>query len=157
MKKSIAAMTAITAITAAVCASQSGIVAAQQRVADANYPSKPIRLIVPQQAGSSNDTLSRVMANFLGDALGQQVVVDNRAGVGGIIGALLTGALADPRIGGAEGSVLTQAIGVAATLVWSGGITALLLWVIDRLVGLRVSEAEEMKGLDLTQHGERVE
>ena len=50
------------------------------------YPAKPIRLIVPQQAGSSNDTLSRVMANFLGDALGQQVVVDNRAGVGGIIG-----------------------------------------------------------------------
>ncbi len=50
------------------------------------YPTKPIRLIVPQQAGSSNDTLSRVMANFLGDALGQQVVVDNRAGVGGIIG-----------------------------------------------------------------------
>jgi tripartite-type tricarboxylate transporter receptor subunit TctC len=50
------------------------------------YPNKPIRLIVPQQAGSSNDTLSRVMANFLGEALGQQVVVDNRAGVGGIIG-----------------------------------------------------------------------
>ena len=50
------------------------------------YPTKPIRLIVPQQAGSSNDTLSRVMGNFLGEALGQQVVVDNRAGVGGIIG-----------------------------------------------------------------------
>lgn len=50
------------------------------------YPSKPVRLIVPQQAGSSNDTLSRVMAASLGDALGHQVVVDNRAGVGGIIG-----------------------------------------------------------------------
>lgn len=50
------------------------------------YPTKPIRLIVPQQAGSSNDTLSRVMGIFLGEALGQQVVVDNRAGVGGIIG-----------------------------------------------------------------------
>ncbi len=50
------------------------------------YPTKPIRLIVPQQAGSSNDTLSRVMANFLGELLGQQVVVDNRPGVGGVIG-----------------------------------------------------------------------
>ncbi len=50
------------------------------------YPTRPVRLIVPQQAGSSNDTLSRVLANALGDALGQQVVVDNRAGVGGIIG-----------------------------------------------------------------------
>ena len=78
-------------------------------------------------------------------------------GVGGIIGALLTGALADPRIGGVEGSVVTQAIGVVATLVWSGGITALLLWLTDKLVGLRVTEAEELKGLDLTQHGERVE
>jgi tripartite-type tricarboxylate transporter receptor subunit TctC len=59
------------------------------------YPTKPVRLIVPQQAGSSNDTLSRVMANFLGDALGQQVVVDNRAGVGGIIGMEI-GATAAP-------------------------------------------------------------
>lgn len=50
------------------------------------YPSKPIRLVVPQQAGSSNDTLSRVMANFLGESLGQQVVVDNRPGAGGVIG-----------------------------------------------------------------------
>lgn len=52
----------------------------------ARYPTKPIRLVVPQQAGSSNDTLSRVMAIFLGDALGQQVVVDNRPGAGGVIG-----------------------------------------------------------------------
>lgn len=50
------------------------------------YPAKPIRLIVPQQAGSSNDTLSRAMAGFLGDALAQQVVVDNRPGAGGVIG-----------------------------------------------------------------------
>jgi tripartite-type tricarboxylate transporter receptor subunit TctC len=52
----------------------------------ARYPVKPIRLVVPQQAGSSNDTLSRVMAIFLGESLGQQVVVDNRPGAGGVIG-----------------------------------------------------------------------
>jgi tripartite-type tricarboxylate transporter receptor subunit TctC len=51
-----------------------------------DYPNRPIRLIVPNAAGSSVDTLSRIMANKLPDVLGQQVVVDNRAGAGGIIG-----------------------------------------------------------------------
>ncbi|MEQ1775629.1 MAG: tripartite tricarboxylate transporter substrate binding protein [Burkholderiales bacterium] len=62
------------------------MVPAAQAADPARYPTKPIRLIVPQQAGSSNDTLSRVLANFLGESLGQQMVVDNRPGVGGIIG-----------------------------------------------------------------------
>ncbi len=52
----------------------------------ATYPDKPIRLIVPQQPGSSNDTVSRVLAQQLGEALGQQFVIDNRPGAGGIIG-----------------------------------------------------------------------
>ncbi len=89
MKKSIAAMTAITAITAAVCASQSGIVAAQQRVADANYPSKPIRLIVPQAPGGSNDIMARFVGGQLAERLQKQVVVDNRPGAEGIIGSEL--------------------------------------------------------------------
>ncbi|MBS1210693.1 MAG: ammonia channel protein, partial [Proteobacteria bacterium] len=78
-------------------------------------------------------------------------------GVGGIIGALLTGVLASPAIGGVSGSVATQALGVLATLAWSGFMTAFILWLIDHLVGLRVSEPEEQQGLDLSQHGERVE
>ncbi len=78
-------------------------------------------------------------------------------GVGGIIGALLTGVLADPAIGGVEGSVVTQLIGVVATLLWSGIVSALLLWILDMVVGLRVTESEEQLGLDLTQHGEHVE
>lgn len=52
----------------------------------AKYPSKPIRLIVPQGAGASNDTVSRVMAVKLGELLGQPLVIDNRPGAGGIIG-----------------------------------------------------------------------
>ena len=39
----------------------------------------------------------------------------------------------------ATGSVLTQAAGVAATMAWSGGVSALLLWLINRIIGLRVS------------------
>ena len=51
-----------------------------------NYPSRPIRLIVPNAPGSAVDTLSRIVGNKMGDAIGQQVVMDNRAGAGGIIG-----------------------------------------------------------------------
>ena len=51
-----------------------------------NYPERPIRLIVPNAPGSSVDTLTRIVANKLGEVIGQQIVVDNRAGAGGIIG-----------------------------------------------------------------------
>jgi len=78
-------------------------------------------------------------------------------GVGGAIGALLTGALASPLIGGVEGSVVNQAVGVAATLAYSGVVTLAILWLVDALVGLRVTSRQEMDGLDLSLHGERVE
>jgi len=54
--------------------------------AGAAYPLRPIRLIMPNAPGSSNDTLGRLLATRLGEALGQQVVVDNRAGAGGVLG-----------------------------------------------------------------------
>jgi tripartite-type tricarboxylate transporter receptor subunit TctC len=51
------------------------------------YPSRPIRLIVADSAGGAPDQLGRLVAQNLSDRLGQQVVVDNRAGAGGILGA----------------------------------------------------------------------
>ena len=54
-----------------------------------DYPARAIRLIVPFPPGGPNDVLGRVVAQKLTEQLGQQVVVDNRGGAGGIIGAEL--------------------------------------------------------------------
>jgi len=57
--------------------------------AAAEYPVKPIRLIIANTTGTSVDTLSRILAVRMGEALGQQMVTDNRGGAGGTIGAEL--------------------------------------------------------------------
>lgn len=54
--------------------------------ASQEYPSRPIRLIIPNAAGAAVDTLGRIFANSLTQVAGQQVVVDNRGGAGGLIG-----------------------------------------------------------------------
>jgi tripartite-type tricarboxylate transporter receptor subunit TctC len=51
-----------------------------------DYPARPIRLVMPNAPGSSADTIGRLVATRLGEALGQQLVVDNRAGAGGTLG-----------------------------------------------------------------------
>jgi Amt family ammonium transporter len=79
-------------------------------------------------------------------------------GVGGITGALLTGVFASTEIdGGQAGSVVTQSIGVATTLVYGFVVSFLLLKIIDMAIGLRVTEEQEREGLDLALHGERLE
>jgi tripartite-type tricarboxylate transporter receptor subunit TctC len=68
------------AVTAAVSAAP--VIAAEAK----DYPSRPLRLIVPNAPGSAVDTLSRIVGTKMGEVVGQQVVMDNRAGAGGIIG-----------------------------------------------------------------------
>ncbi len=92
-------------------------------------------------------------------------------GVGGILGALLTGVFAAPQLGGqgifdyvtnklsadpyAIGSqLLVQAEAVATTIVWSAVVAFIAYKVVDLLVGLRVPEEQEREGLDITSHGE---
>ena len=59
-------------------------------VAAQDYPSKPVRLIIPFPPGGSNDVVGRMIATQLSERLGKQVVVDNRGGAGGVIGTELT-------------------------------------------------------------------
>jgi tripartite-type tricarboxylate transporter receptor subunit TctC len=54
-----------------------------------DYPRKPVRLIVPFAPGGGNDTVARAIAQNVGASLGQPVIVDNRAGAGGVVGAEL--------------------------------------------------------------------
>jgi tripartite-type tricarboxylate transporter receptor subunit TctC len=68
------------ALLALLLAVVSGIAVAQ------NYPSKPVRLIIPFPPGGSNDVVGRAIGQQLGEKLGHSVVIDNRGGAGGIIG-----------------------------------------------------------------------
>lgn len=58
-------------------------------IASENYPSKPIRLVVPYPAGGGSDIVARLVSQNLGEDLGQQLVIDNRPGASGIIGCEL--------------------------------------------------------------------
>ncbi len=83
--------------------------------------------------------------------------------VGGIVGALLTGVLALDYINSLGSGLIQgnarqlgiQAVGVVATLVYSGVVTAIIALVVKALVGLRVDEEVETAGLDLSEHSEQ--
>jgi Amt family ammonium transporter len=85
-------------------------------------------------------------------------------GVGGIVGAILTGVFAVEAIGGTPGAlegnvgqIMKQIYGVLATLVWSGGISLVILKVIDATIGLRIAPEIERDSLDVQLHGETVQ
>jgi Amt family ammonium transporter len=91
-------------------------------------------------------------------------------GVGGIVGALLTGVFAAPSLGGTgvydyvanavnpdyviSAQVWIQAQAVLTTIVWSGVVSLIAYKLVDIVIGLRVSEEEEREGLDISSHGE---
>ena len=92
--------------------------------------------------------------------------------IGGIFGAIMTGILVAPSLGGVGltdysnlkdmtgtydmgQQVLIQLKAVITTLVWSGAGSAILYWVVDMVIGLRVSPEKEREGLDISEHSER--
>ncbi|MBK8114917.1 MAG: ammonium transporter [Candidatus Accumulibacter sp.] len=90
-------------------------------------------------------------------------------GVGGILGAILTGVFADPALGGTgvydyvlnkvgdydmTAQVISQLWGVGTVIVWSGVVSLVAFKLVDMVIGLRVPEEEEREGLDITSHGE---
>ncbi len=85
-------------------------------------------------------------------------------GVGGIVGAIGTAIVAAPALGGfgpggAEyaigGQLGTQITAVVIAIVWSAVVSAIALYIVKAVMGLRPTEAEEREGLDITTHGER--
>ena len=84
--------------------------------------------------------------------------------VGGATGALLTGVFAVEQYGGTAGliegnpgQVLTQIVGIAAVFVYDAVVTLIILWLVNLVIGLRVTEDVEREGLDLALHGETVQ
>ena len=77
-------------------------------------------------------------------------------GVGGLVGALMTGLLSDPAIAGQSSSVITQALGCLAVVAYSLVMTTVVLWVTSRVMALRVRRVDERTGLDLALHNEQL-
>ncbi len=100
-------------------------------------------------------------ASYLKHALGYDDSLDTFGvhGIGGIVGALLTGVFASATIGGTDGSraqFLIQCEAVVVTLVWSSLVSLALLFALKLTIGLTVNAEEEMEGLDTVLHGESV-
>jgi Amt family ammonium transporter len=85
-------------------------------------------------------------------------------GVGGTLGAILTGVFATSIVTGNEhstgffdgnqGQIVTQIISVVAAFIFSAVGTVIIIKILDAIMGLRVDESDEIKGLDISQHGE---
>ncbi len=116
--------------------------------------------------GAASGFLCYLSATKLKQMLGYDDSLDAFGvhGIGGIVGALLTGVFASTSLGGAgfgdgiesiAGQVSVQALGVGATLIYTGVVTFILLMILKLTIGLRVSEDVEVEGLDTGEHDER--
>ena len=61
--------------------------AAAQPAAAQDWPTRPVTMVVPFAAGGPIDTLGRILAQYLGEVLGQQIVIENVSGAGGMTGS----------------------------------------------------------------------
>ena len=85
-------------------------------------------------------------------------------GIGGTVGAILTGVFATQQVTGATeplgaidghgGAIVGQLVSVIVTVVYAAVVSYVLLKILDKVMGLRVDEESETRGLDLSEHGE---
>src|SRR5262249_30190055 len=85
-------------------------------VGAAGYPDRPLRYVIPSAVGGGPDIAARVVMNQLSRQLGQQIIVDNRAGASGIIGTDLIAKAAPDGYTIGHGNILTMAIGPSVHL-----------------------------------------
>ncbi len=138
----------------------SGVVAGLVAITPAAGTAGPMGAIV---IGLASGVICFFCATSLKRKLGYDDSLDAFGvhGVGGIVGAILTGVFAAPALGGfgtvedIGGQVWIQFVGVLFTVIYTGIVTFVILKVLDLVMGLRVTEEEETVGLDLSEHNER--
>ena len=138
----------------------SGVVAGLVAITPAAGTAGPMGAIV---IGLASGVICFFCATSLKRKLGYDDSLDAFGvhGVGGIVGAILTGVFAAPVLGGfgtvedIGAQVWVQTVGVLFTVVYTGIVTYVILKVLDMVMGLRVSEEAETVGLDLSEHNER--
>jgi len=139
----------------------SGIIAGLVAVTPAAGNSGPFGAIV---LGAIASVICFYAVTVLKPKLGYDDALDAFGihGIGGIVGAIGTGIVYAPSLGGPGGEdfaigpqLVTQVSAVAATIVWASVGTVIAIYVAKLLTGLRVSEEVEREGLDLGEHGER--
>ena len=137
-----------------------GAVAGLVAITPASGTAGPLGAII---IGFASGLICYIFATSVKRAMGYDDSLDvfGVHGVGGIVGAVLTGVCAGAfgGVGLEEGvsigaQVFAQIKSVVVTVVWSGLVSVVALFVIDKIVGLRVSEEVETVGLDLAEHGE---
>jgi Amt family ammonium transporter len=130
----------------------------------------PASGFVPPWAGIVIGAIAGLVCFWACTSLKQRFIYDDSLdvfgvhGIGGITGTLLCGVFAVAAIGDKSGlidgnpkQVLTQLYGIGVTLIWSGGITFVLLKLVGVFAPLRVSLQQELEGLDISQHGEALQ
>jgi tripartite-type tricarboxylate transporter receptor subunit TctC len=107
-------MTRLASSAAAVVASAALLLSPVASNAQSEYPNKPVKLIIGFAPGGSTDIIGRLIAQKLGERLGQTVIVENRAGAGGTIGADVTAKSASDGYTLTLGTTSTHAISAGA-------------------------------------------